>query len=89
MVHHSLKYNSEDNLLEDKKLWIAVRFIILGNEEVLRLFTWVFIDLMISGFELETSRFELVTHGSELVNHGFEHVTRGFEQALLNFQLVL
>ena len=46
---------------------------ILGNEELLRLFTWVFIDLMISECELVTYEFELVT--------------RGFELALLNFSL--
>ena len=44
---------------------------ILRNEELLRLLTWVFIDLMIRGFEL--------------VTRGFEIVTRGFELALLNF----
>ena len=38
---------------------------IVGNEEQLRLFTRVFIDLMIRGFEL-------VTHGLELVSRGFE-----------------
>ena len=53
-------------------------FIILGNEEILRLFTRVFIDLMIRGFVLVTRRFELVTHGFELVTHRFELVTRGF-----------
>ena len=47
---------------------------ILGYKELLRLFTWVFIDLMIRGFELVTCAFELVT--------------RGFELALLSFQLV-
>ena len=51
---------------------------ILRNEELLRLFTWVFINLMIRGFEL-------VTRGFELVTRGFELVTRGFELALLNF----
>ena len=51
---------------------------ILGNEELLRLFTWVFIDLMIS-------ECELVTYGFELVTREFELVTRGFELALLNF----
>ena len=61
-------------------------FIILGNEEILRLFTWVFISLMIRGFELVTRRFELVTHGFELVTRGFELVNRGFELALLNFK---
>ena len=44
---------------------------ILRNEELLRLLTWVFIDLMIRGLEL--------------VTRGFELVTRGFELALLNF----
>ena len=44
---------------------------ISGDEELLRLFTWVFIDLMIHGFELVTRRFELVP--------------RGFALAILNF----
>ena len=41
---------------------------ILGNEERLKLFTRVFIDLTIRGFELVTRRFELVTCGFEIVN---------------------
>ena len=45
---------------------------ILGNEELLRLFTWVFIDLMIHGFELLTRGFELVTRNSKLM---FYYVT--------------
>ena len=53
---------------------------ILGNEEFLRLFIWIFTDLMIRGFEL-------VTRGFELVTRGFELVTRGFELAILNFNL--
>ena len=53
-------------------------YIILGNEELLKLFTWAFIDLIIRGFELVTRRFELVTCGFELVTRGFELVTRGF-----------
>ena len=65
------------------------RFIILGNKEILRLFTWVFIDLMIRGFEPVTRRFELVTHGFELVTHGFEIVTRGFELVTRVFELAL
>ena len=92
VVHHSAKYHPDDNLLEDKKLWIAVRFIILGNDSILRLFTRVFIDLMIRLFQLVTSRFKLVTHGFKLATHGFELenlefelVTCGFELALLNF----
>ena len=51
---------------------------ILGNKELLRLFTWVFIDLMICGIEL-------VTRGFELVACEFELVIRGFELELLNF----
>ena len=50
---------------------------ILRNEELLRLPTWVFIDLMIRGFELVTRGLELVTRGFELVTHKFELVTRG------------
>ena len=49
---------------------------ILRNEELLRLFTLVFIDLMIRGFELVTRAFELVT------------CTFEFQLALLSFQLV-
>ena len=71
---------------------IAEQFMILRNGELLRLFTRVFIDLMIRefefvtrGFELVTRGFELVTRGSELVTRGSELVTRGFELALLNF----
>ena len=59
---------------------------ILGNEKLLRLFSWVFIDLMIRGFELVTRGFELVTHAFVLVTRGFELVTCGFELALLNFR---
>ena len=62
-----------------------------NEEELLRLFTWVFIDLMIRGFELVTRGFELVTRGFELVTRrfklvtsGFELVTRGSEFTLLN-----
>ena len=39
------------------------------SEELLRLFTWVFIDLMIRGNEL-------VTRGFELATREFEHATR-------------
>ena len=51
---------------------------VLGNEELLRLFTWVFIDLMIRGFELVTRGFELVTRGFKRVTRGFKLVTGGF-----------
>ena len=47
---------------------------VLGNEELLRLFNLMILEL---GFELVTREFELVTRG-------FELVTRGFELALLN-----
>ena len=57
-----------------------LRPMILENEELLRLFTCVFIDLMIHGFEL-------VTPGFEFITRGFELVTRGFELAFLNFNL--
>ena len=74
---------------------------ILRNEKVLRQLTWVFIDLMIRGFELVTRGFglvicgfefatrglELVTRRLELVTLGFELVIRGFELALLNSNL--
>ena len=49
----------------------SLGLMILGNEELLRLFISIFIDLKIRGFEL--------------VTRGFELVTRGFELALLNF----
>ena len=58
---------------------------ILESEELLRLFTRVFIDLIICGFELVTREFEVVTRGFELVAGGFELVTRGFELPLLSF----
>ena len=68
---------------------------ILRNEELLRLFTCVFIDLMTRrfalvtrGFELVTRGFELVTCGSELVTRGFELVTRRFELVTCGFELV-
>ena len=48
-----------------------LRLKLLGNEELLRLFTWVFIDLVIRGIEF-------VTRGFELVIRGFEPVIRGF-----------
>ena len=38
---------------------------ILGYEELLRLFTRVFVDLMIRGFELVTRGFELATREFE------------------------
>ena len=50
---------------------------IIGNEELLRLLTRVFIDLMI--LELVTRRFGLITRGFEPLTRGFELVTRGFE----------
>ena len=58
---------------------------ILGNEELLKLFAWVFTDLMIREFELLTSGFELVTRGFELVTRIFAPVNRGLELAFLNF----
>ena len=61
---------------------------ILENEEPLRLFPLVFIDLMVRGFELVTHGFELVTHGLELVTLGFELATRGFELVTCGFELV-
>ena len=56
----------------------TVEKMIIGNEELLRLFNWVFIDLMICGLELVTRGFEFLTRGSELL-------TPGFELAFLNF----
>ena len=60
------------------------------NQELLRLFTWVFTDLMIRRFKLVSRAFELVTRRFELVDRGFELVTRTFEfqLVLLSFQLV-
>ena len=62
---------------------------ILGSDELLRLFTWVFIGLMIRGFELVTRGFELVTREFKLVTSGFELVTRGFELVTRGFELSL
>ena len=64
-------------------------FMILQYEELLRLLTWVFIDLMIRGLELVTRGFELVTRGCEPEAHRFELVVRGFELVTCRFQLVL
>ena len=61
---------------------------ILGNEKLLRLFSWVFIDLMIRGFELVTRGFELLTRGFELVTRAFVLVTRGFELVTRRFEPV-
>ena len=61
---------------------------ILRNEGLLRLLTWVFIDLMIRGFELVTLRLEPVTRGFELVTRRFELVTRGFELVTRRFELI-
>ena len=55
-----------------------IGFIILGNEEILRLFIAVFISLMIRGFELVTHRFELVTHGFELALSNFKSCFKAF-----------
>ena len=75
-----------------------LRLIILGNEEVLRLFTWVFINLMICGVAFASRRFELVTCGFELVTRGFYisnsrspsdiKLTRWFELVTRAFELV-
>ena len=51
---------------------------ILGNNELLRLLTSIFIDLMIRDFKLVTRGFELVTRRFELVICGFELATRTF-----------
>ena len=64
-------------------LWVA-SLKILGNEELLRLFAWVFTDLMIREFELLTLAFELVTRELELVTRGFELVTCGLKLTFLN-----
>ena len=49
---------------------------ILGNKELLRLLTSIFIDLMIRDFKLVTRGFELVIRRFELVICGFELATR-------------
>ena len=51
---------------------------ILGNKELLRLLTSIFIDLMIRDFKLVTRGFELVTRRFELVICEFELATRTF-----------
>ena len=50
-------------LQNDRKLPNNLGLKLLGNEELLRLFTLVFIDLAIREFELVTHGFELVTRG--------------------------
>ena len=62
---------------------------ILRNEELLRLFTLVFIDLMIRGFELVTREFELVALGFELITRRFELLTRGYELVTRRFKLLI
>ena len=49
---------------------------ILGNKELLRLLTSIFIDLRIRDFKLVTRGFELVIRRFELVICGFELATR-------------
>ena len=49
---------------------------ILGNEELLRLFTWVFIDLIIRGFALVTRGFELLTRAFKLSTRALKLSTR-------------
>ena len=51
---------------------------ILGNKELLKLLTSIFIDLMIRDFKLVTRGFELVTRRFELVICEFELATRTF-----------
>ena len=63
-------------------------FMILQYEELLRLLTWVFIDLMIRGLELVTRGCEPEAHRFELVVRGFELVTCRFQLVLLGLQLV-
>ena len=58
---------------------------IICNKELLKLFTCIFIDLMVGGFEPVTHGFELVTLGFEVVTRGFRLFIRGFELALLIF----
>ena len=66
-----------------------VGLMILGYEELLGLFTWVFIDLMIRGFALGIRVFKLVIRRFELVTGGFKLVTRGFEFAIRRFEPLL
>ena len=51
---------------------------ILGNKELLKLLTSIFIDLMIRDFKLVTRGFELLTRRFELVICEFELATRTF-----------
>ena len=68
---YQLRHNLPNNL----------GLMIFRNRQPLRLFTWVFIDLMIRGFELATRRFELT-----LLK--FQIVLLNFQLVLLSFQLV-
>ena len=63
-----------------------LRLRVLGNEEILSLFTWVFIDQII--FEPVTRGFELLARGFELMTCGFELVTRGFKLLTRGFKLI-
>ena len=64
---HSQKIRKTKTLSPETERTIAsriaelLRLMVFRNEELLKLFTWVFTDLMIRGFELITCRFELVT----------------------------
>ena len=60
----------------------SLGLMVLGNEELLRLFNLMILEL---GFELVTREFELVTLGFELVTRGFELITRGFELVTRRF----
>ena len=64
---------------------INIELMNLENEERLTLFTQVFLDLMIYGFELITRGSELVTQGFELVTREFELITRGSELVTCEF----
>ena len=57
---------------------------ILGNEEILRLFTMTFHWL----YDSWTRGLELVTRGCELVTRGFELVTRTVEFVTREFEIV-
>ena len=66
-----------------------LRLMILGNDKVLRLFTWVFIDLVIRGIKVVTRGFELVTRGFEIVTCKVELVTRESEFVTRGFEITL
>ena len=80
--HEIITWNWKDEL--PHKLPNDLRLRMLGNEEILKLFTWVLHWLNNSS----TRRFKLVNCRCGFVNCGFELVIRGFKLITRRFELV-